>query len=949
MEILQRVSPPPAPVFSPRQAAASLRVAPGFRVELVAAEPLVVDPVAIDWDDAGRLYAVEMRGFMPDIEGHGEDAPIGRVVVLEDRDGDGRMDRSSVLLDGLVMPRAVRVLPQGILVAEPPNLWLCPLPPPGAGGEALRCRAPQRLGDYALTGNVEHAENALLPGLDGWLYSAKSARRLRIERAADGRARLVEQPTAFRGQWGLAQDEDGRFLYNANPVFLQVDLLSGDALRRHPATDPRDGPPGFGVSLLPDAGVHSVRVNPGLNRAYAEPLREDGRQRLPTAVSGLALNEDDALGPQQVGSVFVPEPAANVVAHIQLRGAGAGLAAEHVLQPDPDWGRREFLASTDERFRPVSAAIGPRGALYVVDMYRGVIQHATYVSDYLADYVARQGLATPLGLGRIWRIVRETQPGAPDPLPVDLSRADTATRVDALGHPTRWQRDRAALWLAAAPAQTTRAPLRAAVRAGAAQGADPVAQRRALRALHVLAATADLDPTTWHAAQAAGSPRLRAAAASALPSALATAAEPEVAAVARALAERLDDADARVRVQAMLALGALPPARRPLERMLDAMSAHDSEPLFATAFTASLAGVERPVLERVLDRSDARGGTRDGAALRAGVRALLVRPDAQRASDVAALLERVAALPQWPGDDGGGRSGLRTQWLAAMGEAARAFGYERVALAAAPRWLDDAALEAEAGDAELRRAARAAITWPGDSRSGPAVAALRPEQAARAQRGAALFATSCGLCHGGDGRGQAGVVPPLAGSPWVLDSDGWLVRIALHGIRGPLSVGRDTYEGVMPGHRSDPRFDDEALAGVLTHIRRAWGNAGAPIDPAVVSAVRRREAARRAPWTVEELEALDDVDHRYDRFAGSYRIGGVPMRLRVRREGSLLHFGVLGMGSGELEAVGERVFAGDGPGQRGVRIEFFEEADGRVERALLELGDGTRVRLERVE
>jgi glucose/arabinose dehydrogenase len=123
--ILATMEIPPAPVLSPQQSLETLRVAPGYRVELVAAEPLVEDPVWLDWDDQGRLYVVEMRGYMPNLEGEGEDLASGRIVVLEDRDGDGTMDSSEVFLDGLVLPRSVRVVPQGVLVAEPPNLWLC--------------------------------------------------------------------------------------------------------------------------------------------------------------------------------------------------------------------------------------------------------------------------------------------------------------------------------------------------------------------------------------------------------------------------------------------------------------------------------------------------------------------------------------------------------------------------------------------------------------------------------------------------------------------------------------------------------------------------------------------------------------------------------------------------------------------------------------------------------
>jgi glucose/arabinose dehydrogenase len=98
---------PPAPVLSPEEALRSFVVEPGFRVELVAAEPLVEDPVAIDFGPDGRIWVVEMRGYMHDVDGRGEDLPNGRVVVLEDTDGDGRMDTSTVFLDGIVMPRSI--------------------------------------------------------------------------------------------------------------------------------------------------------------------------------------------------------------------------------------------------------------------------------------------------------------------------------------------------------------------------------------------------------------------------------------------------------------------------------------------------------------------------------------------------------------------------------------------------------------------------------------------------------------------------------------------------------------------------------------------------------------------------------------------------------------------------------------------------------------------------
>ena len=206
----------PAAVLSPEEALAAFRIAPEFEIELVAAEPLVEDPVAMAWDEYGRLYIVEMRGYMPDAYGNGSEKPVGQVVRLEDNNGDGRMDTSEVFLGELVNPRAVAVVNEGILIGEPPHLWLCEMPT----RESL-CQIKRRIGDYAAgesAANVEHMENGLVPGLDNWLYNAKSARSLRIENDE-----LVERQGLQRGQWGITRDDVGRLLYNHNSTWIQAD------------------------------------------------------------------------------------------------------------------------------------------------------------------------------------------------------------------------------------------------------------------------------------------------------------------------------------------------------------------------------------------------------------------------------------------------------------------------------------------------------------------------------------------------------------------------------------------------------------------------------------------------------------------------------------------------------------------------------------------------------
>ena len=116
---------PPAPALSPDEALKTFKLQPGFHIERVAAEPLVHQPVQIAFDPDGRLWVIEMRGYMTDTDGKGEPDRTGDVIVLEDSDGDGRMDKRTVFLDGLVMPRALALVRGGALVAEPPNLWFC--------------------------------------------------------------------------------------------------------------------------------------------------------------------------------------------------------------------------------------------------------------------------------------------------------------------------------------------------------------------------------------------------------------------------------------------------------------------------------------------------------------------------------------------------------------------------------------------------------------------------------------------------------------------------------------------------------------------------------------------------------------------------------------------------------------------------------------------------------
>ena len=201
---------PPAPALTPDEALRSFRVAPGFRVELAAAEPLIEDPIAIRFDPAGRLWAIELRAYMPDVDGTGETEPLGNVVVLEDDNGDGRYDRRTEFLTGLVNARALALVEDGVLVAEPPILWYC------------RDTDGDLVSDWkvevARYGNpdpdhLEHTENALLPTLDNRLVNSKSSRAFRFD--LDQRGNVAR---------------DGHWMSSEDGVFVAGDMGRGQSL-----------------------------------------------------------------------------------------------------------------------------------------------------------------------------------------------------------------------------------------------------------------------------------------------------------------------------------------------------------------------------------------------------------------------------------------------------------------------------------------------------------------------------------------------------------------------------------------------------------------------------------------------------------------------------------------------------------------------------------------------
>src|SRR5438874_6752338 len=192
---------PPAPALTPEQALKTFKLQPGFRIELVASEPLVEAPIAISFDPDGRLWVLEMRGFMPNVDGAGERDIPGRVVLLEDTDNDGRMDKSTVFLDNLIMPRALAAVNGGVLVAEPPKLWFCR----DTDGDGKCDQKIEVASDYGDPKNPEHTANGLVWDIDNCIYSLYHPSRYRLSNG-----KFIRESDINRAQWGLAHDDFGR-------------------------------------------------------------------------------------------------------------------------------------------------------------------------------------------------------------------------------------------------------------------------------------------------------------------------------------------------------------------------------------------------------------------------------------------------------------------------------------------------------------------------------------------------------------------------------------------------------------------------------------------------------------------------------------------------------------------------------------------------------------------
>lgn len=404
----------------PEISLADYQIAEGFELEVIASEPFLEAPVAIDFDNQGRIWTVEMRGYMQTLTGESEEMPNGVISILEDKDGDGTVDHSKVFLEGLVLPRAIAHVYGGLLYAVPPNLWFVEIENDKPGKKVLVDSL------YADEGNVEHQPNGLMMNIDNWIYNARS--HFRYKRA---NGVWLKEPTSFRGQWGITKDNFGRLYYNNNSTQIMGDYALPNVLINNEYYQPKDG---IGKVLTRNQRVyplHATLVNRGYEKGV---LDKDSVLVNVTSSCGPLVYRGGQFPSGFDQNAFVCAPEANLIKRNILSFDGPKITAKQAYDD------REFIASTDEGFRPVNLSSGPDGGMYVVDMHRGIIQHGAYMTSYLRERLAASGMDKMLGMGRILR-VKHTDTGLSE-IP-NLASASPKELVDFLSHKNGWVRDRA--------------------------------------------------------------------------------------------------------------------------------------------------------------------------------------------------------------------------------------------------------------------------------------------------------------------------------------------------------------------------------------------------------------------------------------------------------------------------------------------------------------------------
>jgi hypothetical protein len=399
---------PPIKPRTPEEEAKSFLLPPGYRLELVVAEPRVVSPAVIRFDGNGRMYVAEFTTYMRDADGNNQHAPESRITRFESTKNDGVYDKRTVFVDKLVLPRTVVPLDDNsILTNETASDDIVKYTDTDNDGVADKREHFYSGIGLGRDGNLEHEQAGFTWGLDNWIYTTYNAFRFRITPSG-----ILKEPTGPNsGSWGVTMDDDGKMWFidaggERGPMNFQVPIQ-------------------YGAFTVPDQyepGFHTVWPEIGLSDTQGGMVRVRmpvGRLNHLTAASGADVVRAHRVPDDLRGDLLITEPVGRLIRRARIVKDG-GLTQLRNAYPGA-----EFLTSTDPLFRPINITTAPDGSVYIADMYHGIIQESNWTrpGSYLRRKIEQYQLDKVIAHGRIWRLRFDGVPGvAATPAPALIKK-----------------------------------------------------------------------------------------------------------------------------------------------------------------------------------------------------------------------------------------------------------------------------------------------------------------------------------------------------------------------------------------------------------------------------------------------------------------------------------------------------------------------------------------------
>lgn len=392
------IDQPTEPPKSPEDSINCFQIEPGYRIELVASEPLIFDPVAIDFDHRGRMFVAEYTDYPVGPKDPAAPA-LSKVVLLDDSDGDGRPDKRFVFADHLKFCHSLMAFRDGVLACTETQIVYLP----DTNGDNVADTVEVWF-DGFIPAHPQMQIGCPRYGLDNWIYLTYGHGKVRCVRPGFESAEAVDIPRVdFRfhpetmqfeaitgaGQFGNTIDNFGHRYFSSNRNPIMTDVLTLEMVRRNPFAGVSVGHTDVGPS------GEKTRVYPVVTMK-SNWLSHAGTH---TSACGVTAYRGGLFGPESDTSVFVCEPVGHLVTRSVIEPAGATVTARRARE------KADFLTSSDTWFRPASLAAGPDGALYLADMYRLWVEHPKFVPD---DVAAKMDWRAGEDRGRIWRVVPES-------------------------------------------------------------------------------------------------------------------------------------------------------------------------------------------------------------------------------------------------------------------------------------------------------------------------------------------------------------------------------------------------------------------------------------------------------------------------------------------------------------------------------------------------------------